>query len=421
MSDLLLPGNPRRQLEMLPVLRWWLLGGLSLAVLSAPTFLAIPLPLAPLVAVLLLLAAFNFFVQRRKAEGDCSAPELAVQLVVDLTGMAVLLYLSGGATNPLISLLLLPVTVAALTLPARWVAGIVVIAVGAYSFLMIFSLPLPVTDVARATRLHLGGMWLTFVVSALLMAWFFTRMTMSIRQRDAQLAMAREEALRDAQIIALGQLAAGAAHELGTPLATMSILAGEMTRDVRLPEEAREDAVVLANQIGVCKEILDRLTYQAGVQRTAGSAAMLVSEWLLALLARWRNLWPQATCRLAVQTGDDEPCLVPGGMLEQAIFNLLNNSARIAPLGLVLEVAWNADSIRITLVDQGPGFSPELLVRGGVEPLGAHAAGSGLGLWLTSSAVSRLGGKLLLANVAGGARATIELPRAERFERDKCK
>jgi two-component system sensor histidine kinase RegB len=272
-------------------------------------------------------------------------------------------------------------------------------------------LPLPIADVERATRLHLVGMWLTFVVSAVLMAWFFTRMTASLRERDAQLAAAREEALRDSQVVALGQLAAGAAHELGTPLATMNILAGELERDVRLPADASEDLALLRQQIAICKEIVGSLTQKAGIERARDDVRLMaVDTWLKGLLVRWRTLWPQATCLLDVQAGAAPPQIMVEATLEQAVSNLLNNAAKISPHGMRLAVAWNAHRLQIVLHDQGPGFPLEILRCGGAEPLPAHAQGTGIGLWLTRAAVERSGGSLTLENQPGGGVATLELP-----------
>lgn len=395
----------------LAILRWWLIGGLTGAVLAAPTFLDIALPLAPLLALLLLMAAFNLVVQWWARSEEAQTADLAGQLAVDLVAMGVMLYLTGGATNPLVSLLLLPVAVAAFALPARWVAGIAALAIGLYSFLMLYSLPLPIADPERATRLHLGGMWLTFVVSAALLAWFVTRMTQALRDRDLQLAAAREEALRDAQVVALGQLAAGAAHELGTPLATMKVLAGDLVADPRMPEDARADLDLLQRQIGICKEIVGGLTQKAGIERAPQAVSAVA--WLEGLLARWRTLWPQATCALDVAGAGAPPRMLAEASLEQGITNLLNNAAKIAPHGMRVVLDWDAQLLRIAVHDRGPGFPPAVLQRCGAEPLpaiaesGAH--GAGIGLWLTRAAVERRGGRLKLDNDAGGV-AAIELP-----------
>ena len=401
------PGSAPTVLRRLVLLRWWLLGGLLLALLVAPTLLEIPLSLPPLLGVILLLAGFNALVQFRGSAPWLAPQELASQLAVDLFGMSVLLYLTGGATNPLVSLLLLPVAVAALSLPGRWAMGVAALAIGLYSFLMLYSLPLPIADVERATRLHLGGMWLTFVVSAALLAWFVTRMTQALHERDQQLAAAREEALRDAQVVALGQLAAGAAHELGTPLATMNVLAGELIADARLSDAARDDLDLLRRQIGICKDIVGGLTRKAGIERA--EPGMPLDAWLENLLARWRTLWPHATCTLEVATGV-APIIVVDAAIEQAVTNLLNNAAKLAPLDLRVVADWNERALRIVVRDRGPGFPPDILHRCGAQPLPAVADGSGIGLWLTRAAVERRGGRLMLENGTPGGIATIELP-----------
>jgi two-component system sensor histidine kinase RegB len=288
-----------------------------------------------------------------------------------------------------------------------------VLAIGLYSFLMLYSLPLPIADAERATRLHLGGMWLTFVVSAALVAWFVTRMTASLRARDAQLAAVREEALRDAQVVALGQLAAGAAHELGTPLATMSVLAGELRLDPGLPQEAREDLELLCRQVALCKEIVGGLTQKAGIARAGSTAGVPADAWLAGLLARWRTLWPLANCVLdVVPAGGTPPLVVAPAALDQAVTNLLNNAARTAPLDMRLALACDGAGLHVAVHDRGTGFPPEVLRCCGAEPLPAHAQGSGIGLWLTRAAVERLGGRLILENTPTGGMAAIELPLA---------
>lgn len=396
--------------QRLVQLRWWLLGGLASAVLSAPTFLGIALPWPLLLGVLALLAGFNLIARRRVADAAFGSAELTGQLTVDLVGMGVLLYLSGGATNPFVSLMLLPVAVASLSLPARSAAGIAALAIGLYSLLMLYSLPLPIANVERATRLHLGGMWLTFVVSAALIAWFVTRMTASIRLRDRQLAVAREQALRDAQVVALGQLAAGAAHELGTPLATIKVLAGELARDGRLPADAREDIGLLQQQVDVCKDIVSGMVQRAGIDRAGNMNALPLPVWLEGLLARWRTLWPQVTCNLDVRQPEGGLQVAEAAVIEQAIFNLLNNAAKISPHGIRLSADRVGDRLCIAVRDNGPGFAPEILRRCGAEPLPAHASGTGIGLWLTRAAVERFGGRMRLENSDAGAVATIELP-----------
>ncbi|HEX8964459.1 MAG TPA: sensor histidine kinase, partial [Rhodocyclaceae bacterium] len=199
--------STRATLRRLIQLRWWLLAGAAAALAAVPAGLGIPLPLAPLLAALALLAAFNAHAARRLSAGErLTRAALAVQVGVDLVVLGVLLFLTGGGANPLVSLLLLPVAAAALVLPPAWAAGIATAAVAVYSFLFAWSVPLQVGDAARATSLHLAGMWLTFVVSVILIAWLIVRMTAAIRSRDAELAAAREQALLDERVVALGAL-----------------------------------------------------------------------------------------------------------------------------------------------------------------------------------------------------------------------
>ncbi len=237
------------------MLRWWLLAAVAFAVSAAPGLLDLGLPRLPMLAVVVLVAAFNAWLQWRALSDEATgAVELFGQLVVDLVALGILLYLSGGAANPLISFLLVPVAVAALSLPGRLTAAVALLAVAIYTLLMWFYLPLPVADAERAARLHLGGMWLTFVVSATMIAWFVARMTASIRERDARLAAAREQALRDERVVALGALAAGAAHELGTPLATMAVVVGELEQDARLDADARADLALVGSRSPCARE-----------------------------------------------------------------------------------------------------------------------------------------------------------------------
>jgi len=399
------------------LLRWWLLLAAAIAVSSAPTLLGLALPLPPMLAVLAALAGFNAWLQWRSPQASVSAGELFGQLCVDLAALTVLLYLSGGAANPLISLLLIPVAVAALSLPGRLTALVTVLAVLAYSLLTGFYLPLAIDDVARAARLHLAGMWLTFVVSAAMIAWFVARMTASIRERDRHLAAAREQALRDERVVALGALAAGAAHELGTPLATIAVLVGELECDPALGADARADLAVVREQLALCKGIISGMAQRSGAARTESLQAQDAAAWLRAVVARWQAMRPRAGATIRVAGRGAAPRQVFDPALEQAVGNLLNNAADAAAGEIRVELDWYQDWLRLMISDTGPGFGAEVLRRGGREMLPAGHGGAGIGLLLAFSAVERCGGRIALDNPpAGGARARIELPLAGSME-----
>lgn len=392
--------------------RWLVLVAMTTVILAAPAFLDIPLPLLPMLAIVTVSTAFNGVAAARLRKATAATPvELLMQLCFDIASLSALIFFSGGATNPLVSLLLPPVAIAALTLPVRCVLAVGMLAVAAYSALMLVYVPLPLADAARATRLHLIGMWLTFAVSSAMIAWFVVRMTRLIRERDAQLAAAREQAMRDERVVALGTLAAGAAHELGTPLATMAVIAGELEHDASLGPMAREDIAVLRQQIGVCKEIITGLSRRAGAERLERAETVQLDRWLDGLRQRWHSLRPQAGSRFIAEGPAPAPAIVADPTLEQAVLNLLNNAANAAGDTVELTTRWGDDNLAIEVRDHGPGFAPEILAQGGRQSFPAHAQGSGIGLVLTRSAVERLGGRLTLSNPAtGGALARIDLP-----------
>jgi two-component system sensor histidine kinase RegB len=405
-------------LQRLVQARWWVFAGMSLLYALAAAGLEIPLPWVPILAVISLACLFNGVIHRRyRAATRASAGELFRQLIFDMSSLSALIFFSGGATNPLVSLLLPPVAIAALTLPARYVSLIVMTAIAAYSALLLFYLPLPLTDPARATRLHLTGMWLTFAASSVMIAWFILRMTRRIRQRDAELAAAREQGLRDERVLAIGTLAAGAAHELGTPLGTMLLITGELAADPKLPPAALDDIQLLNQQIMACKDIITKLSRRAGAERLENTPRQPVDRWLAQLCAHWQALRPQTVIHIDQGPAGNTPDLLADPRLEQALLNLLNNAAnasQAAATPLTIRVDWNDRELIIELIDQGPGFPPAVLEFAGKIRFPAHAHGQGIGLMLTHSAIEQLGGQLALGNQAsGGAIARITLPRIE--------
>ena len=409
--------NLRLNLRRVVILRWWLLAAVLLAVASAPTLLDIDLPALPMLTAVVLMAGFNAYVRwRMRSDELVDANELFGQLCIDLTALAILLYLSGGAANPLISFLLVPVAVAALSLPGRLTAAVALLAVALYSLLMWQFLPLSVADAERAARLHLAGMWLTFVVSAAMIAWFVARMTASIRERDSRLAAAREQALRDERVVALGALAAGAAHELGTPLATIAVVVGELEREVFQNAEVHADLALVREQVAICKRIVSDMAARAGAVRSEQLQTQDAALWLQGVRTRWQAMRPRAGSRLTLAANSRAPRIVTEATLEQALVNLLNNAADASDAEIEIRLSWDAEKLEIAIEDAGPGFPVEVLRQAGRQPLASRHGGSGIGLMLAFSAVERMGGRIVLDNRPDGGRVRIELPLAHRTE-----
>ncbi|NTV09728.1 MAG: sensor histidine kinase, partial [Zoogloea sp.] len=285
--------TPAEAMRRLTSLRWLSAAGMAATVLATPRLLGLPLPTATLLAIAAALALFNLVVTlHARWRQNASAPVLFCHLCVDLAAWSAFLYFTGGAANPLISLLLPLVAIGAAVLPAIWAWALALLAIAAYSLLWSYNVELEIYDEDLAVRWHLAGMWLSFALSAVVIVSYIARMMAAIRSRDEALAAAREAQLRNERIVALGNLAAGAAHELGTPLATMAVVAGELVRDPGLSDDNRADAELLREQLAHCKSILGNLTLRAGSLRAEGGEIVPACAWLDGVIQRWRSLRP---------------------------------------------------------------------------------------------------------------------------------
>ncbi len=392
-------------------LRWLSLAGMSTVLISVPWLLDIPLPAPPLFKILLALTAFNVvsLLRARQLADEIRGIELFIQLCVDLTAWSTFLYFTGGATNPLISLLLPLVAIGAAILSGPYAWALAALAVAAYSILWDFNEQLDIYDSGLAVHWHLAGMWLTFALSAGVIVWYVVRMSAVIRSRDQALAEAREARLRNARIVALGNLAAGAAHELGTPLGTMAIVAGELARNPKLDDDTRADAELLREQIAHCKAILGGLTLRAGSLRAEGGQSLPADVWLKGITERWRSLRPRVPLATRIDCGHPAPNMVADATLEQAIHNLINNAADACPQGVECEARIDAEQLVVAVLDRGPGMPAKL--QTGHTALDSTGEGLGIGLLLAFGAVERCGGGIAFApRPGGGTLTTLTLP-----------
>ncbi len=357
-------------------------------------------------------------------------PELFLQLSADVLALTVLLYFGGGPTNPFVSLYLLPLVLAAATLPRRYTWGMAALTLACYSLLMVWYVPLPMQEghalhgtaqtehlhhhmymaaapAAEATPLqdafntHVLGMWLGFVISAAVIAYFAVEMAAAVRLREAQLTQVREETLRNERIVALGTLAASAAHELGTPLSTMAVVIGEMRHDGEQPGE-QENLALLNDQVKNCKRILDDLIHHA--QGTPDEDA--ADRFLAAVLSEWQLLRPTVHYRYQAAGADPAPRLRADPALRAALLNLLNNAADASPGEMDILLRWDNGGITLEIRDQGPGLTAETAARAGFAFFTTKEGGRGLGLFLANATLERMGGSVRLFNRAGGGVTT---------------
>jgi len=404
-----------RNLRRLVALRFIAVAGQIAVVGVAVGVLRVALPVTPLAALIAALLAVNLITALRLTRGrPVSEHELFAQLLVDVAVLTGLLYLSGGSTNPFTLLYLMPITLSAAALPGRYTWMMAGATAACYSLLMFHYVPLPHAHghAGADFDLHVLGMWLGFVLSAGLIAYFVVRMGETLRARDAALARLREDALRSERILALGTLATGAAHELGTPLSTVAVLARELDGDLPAGERARKLAV-MRDQVQRCKEILARLTASAGERPAASGRGLPVADYLAGLAAQWRALRPDVALETRLDAPRPGPAIVVDETLSQALTNLFNNAADASPERVELHARWDADEVAVEVCDRGPGLPAEVARLAGSAFFTTKAPGQGLGLglFLARATAQRLGGSLTLTNRdGGGACARLLLP-----------
>ncbi|MCB1678947.1 MAG: HAMP domain-containing histidine kinase [Halioglobus sp.] len=341
--------------------------------------------------------------------------EFLIQLMIDVLGWSALMYFTGGANNPFISYYIVPLVIAAAVLPWRhtWlVAGASLLA---YSVLLYYYVPFAVFTPHSAmghndgASVHVLGMWFNFLFSVSLITYFVVRMAATLRRQEARETAQREDRLRNDQIMAVASLAAGTAHELGTPLSTMVLLTDELLLDDSLSEQARQDCTQLRRQIAQCKSTLAALSRTAELTSVGQTRRRAVGNFARQTLEQWQVRRPGVL--------GDIDCAGPGPELEldptmsQALENLLNNAADSGSQRVHVSVEWDAREARIGVRDWGCGIAPQRLEHLGKPVIHASRKGLGIGLMLTQAAVERCGGRITLHNMqGGGVLATLILP-----------
>jgi len=401
-------------LKYLLQLRLLIIGAqvLGLVFIGARFHLAVPWPIVA--AVLVAMAVYTAWSWRRlRAGGPANQGELVRQCAADLSALTVLIYFSGGSVNPFISLFLLPIVFAAATLPLRASAAIALAAIGCYTLLMFFNRPITSgASHVHGVELHLWGMWYGFVLSAGCIAYFVARIAQTLREHDRALARARERALEAERVVALGTLAAGTAHELGTPLATMAILAKDLETDLAALPSLQASVVTLREQIQRCKQSLARLATDAGELPADSGRQAAADQFLDELLHEWQQQQAHVAITIAVEGPRPAPRILADRTLRQALFNVLNNAADASASRVDARAAWNDRAMWLDVHDDGPGLTEQLRGLVGRRIVSTKGErGLGIGLYLAHSVLSRLGGHVEFDTPSGGGtHVHVEVP-----------
>lgn len=392
-------------------------------------FLEMNLDWLPMLVCIATLATFNLLSWvRLRSDYPVSNMELFAQLCADVYALSVLLYYAGGSTNPFVSLYLLPLVIAAATLPQRYTWAMAFVTTTCYTLLMKYYQPLPMPhatgeehDMAAmvgqdhsmmqhsmpqddAFNMHVFGMWLGFVISAAVVAYFVVKMASAVRERDEKLARIREETLRNERIVALGMQAASAAHEMGTPLSTLAVVIGELQHETDALPEWRESLALLDGQVRNCKRILDKLL--ANSQETESAAMQSLEQYIVDTLDEWQLLRPETQHRYHSSGTQPAPQVRINPSLRAALLNLLNNAADASPEKIDIFMRWDNKFFMLDIQDHGQGLTAEAAVNAGSAFFTTKEEGRGLGLFLANATIEKMGGKVSLLNREGGGATT---------------
>jgi two-component system, sensor histidine kinase RegB len=406
----------RKNMALLVQLRWIAIAGQIATILFVHWGMGINLPVAAMLLVASVAAAVNvvtFAALRHRT--DVAHAELFLALLFDVLLLTAQLYLSGGATNPFISLYLLQVALGAVLLDRRSIWGIVLMSALCAAMLSFVYRPLGLTDALEGHLfdLHIIGTWICLTMIAVLLVLFMGRVNRNLQEREAYLARLRQQAAEEEHIVRMGLLASGAAHELGTPLSQLAVVLGdwrhmpEITGHPALVEEVQE----MQAAVGRCKAIVTGILLSAGEARGEAPEVTNVRDFIEGIAAEWHASNPAVA--LQCDFGPhDYPLIVADPVIRQAIGNLLDNAREAGATTIDLLVGRDSHSINIAVRDNGSGFSDEMLVDFGKPYRSSKGKeGHGLGLFLVVNVVRKLGGSVSASNGADrGALILLRLP-----------
>ncbi|MFG1423551.1 ATP-binding protein [Roseixanthobacter liquoris] len=407
----------KQNLLLLIQLRWLAVIGQVVTILIVKFWFNIHLPLAELTAVMLFLIGLNLVSVLRHLRSEAvTNTELFLELVLDVAALTAQLYLSGGAANPFISLYLLQITLGAVLLEAWSTWVLVAMACGGYLWLTTTyrKLELAIHEPhLRLFDLHIQGMFVCFLLAACLLVLFITRINFNLRARDAHLADLRQKSAEEDHIVRLSLLASGAAHELGTPLATLSVILNDWRRieafksDPDLADELDE----MQSQLDRCKTIVSHILMSSGEARGEGTVRTTASAFFDELVEEWRSSRspPRLDYRNAVVS---DAAIISDPALKQVIFNIFDNALEASPNWVGVTVLQRGNEFLIAVRDAGPGFGADMLAEFGKPYRSSkNRPGGGLGLFLVVNVVRKLGGSVTAQNdPEGGAAVTVTLP-----------
>lgn len=404
-------------LRVQTLIRWLAIIGQTAAVGVAVGWMKLNLPLPPIMLAIASSITVNLYAHAQLSESPhLSDRSATAYLAFDTLQLTTLLSLTGGLTNPFVVLILAPLTVAAAVLRRVHVGILVAVTVLGVAALGIFDKPLDWSGEGDILfpPLYRVGLWASLSFAALFIGGYVWRVAAETRRTAAALATTQLALAREQKVSAVGALAAALAHELGTPLGTITVVAGELARDVPSDSPLREDIELLRSQSARCRDILADLSRQRVLAQQEDPLSRLAQVPLSQLIeeAAAPHQLPDKRLQIIALSEGAEPRLPHQPELLHGLGNLVQNALQFATREVMVELVWDESSLNVTIVDDGPGFAPALLARLGEPYLSARdddrPVSHGLGVFIAKTLLGRTGAKLTFANRRkGGAEVAI--------------
>ena len=406
------------RLRTLTTLRWLAIAGQTITVFFVHFGLGFEAPIGACIVAIAASVWVNIFTMLRfSPQRFLNNREASGYIAFDILQLAALLALNGGLLNPFSALIIAPVTIAAGFLPMRYIGLIVLLALASVSLLFFYALPLPWIpgETIQIAPMYKAGVWAALSLSILFFAGYARRISVESGQMRSALSATQAVLDRERRLSALGGLAAAAAHELGTPLATIQVTAKELSRDLKDNEELREDAELLVSQAERCRDILGRLSQQRD-QGDAMHNRISIDGLLREAADPFFDSREDIEIRIETTSidGAPEPNLKRHPELIYGLRNFIENAVGFAATQVGVLASWTQDELIVTVNDDGPGFSSENLARLG-EPYaagrssnlirGRNKGGLGLGFFIAKTLLETTGAQIDFTNRVWGDNA----------------